>query len=100
MCQIDTWHRLLGDRFARLADHDEDRADRSDLALGHDDAENRPLVRRRDLDGRLVRLDLDERVVLGDLLALGDEPARDLAFGQPLPEVGQFERLRHLSGLS
>ena len=39
--------------------------------------------------------DLDERVVLGDLLALGDEPAGDLALGQALAEVGQLELVRH-----
>ena len=50
---------------------------------------------RRDLDRRLVGLDLDERVVLGDLLPLGDEPACDLAFGQALAEVGQLELVGH-----
>ena len=63
------------DRLARLADDDEHGPDRSDLALGDEDLQHRPRVRRGDLDRRLVRLDLDERVVLGDLLALGDEPA-------------------------
>ena len=50
---------------------------------------------RRDLDRRLVGLDLDERVVLCDLLSLDDEPARDLALGQALAEVGQLELVRH-----
>ena len=36
------------------------------------------------LDGRLVGLDLDERIVLGDLLPLGDEPARHLALRESL----------------
>src|SRR3954464_12393800 len=51
--------------------------------------------RRRDLDGGLVGLDLDERLVLRHLVALGHEPACDLALGQPLAEVGQLELVRH-----
>jgi hypothetical protein len=43
----------------------------------------------------LVGLDLDERIVLGDLLPFGDEPARDLAFGQALAEVRQLQLVRH-----
>ena len=54
-----------------------------------------PAYGRRDLDGRLVGLDLDERIVLGDLLALGHEPARDLALREALSEVGEPERARH-----
>ena len=51
--------------------------------------------RRRDLDRRLVVRDLDERVVLFDLLAHLHEPARDLALGQTLAEVGQLELVGH-----
>src|SRR5438105_2279713 len=90
--------RLLGARLVAVglaADDDEHRADRDDLPLGHEDPGHRPRGGRRDLDGRLVGLDLDERVVLGDLLALGDEPARDLALGQTLPEVGELELVGH-----
>ena len=36
--------------------------------------------------------------VLGDLVADRDEPARHLALGQPLAEVGQLERVRHGGG--
>ena len=54
--------------------------------------------RRGDLDRRLVRLDLDERLVLGDLVALGHEPASDLTFGQALAEVGELELVRHGDG--
>src|SRR5881398_376735 len=50
---------------------------------------------RGDLHGRLVRLDLHERVVLCDLLPLGDEPAGDLAFGEALAQIGQLQRVRH-----
>ena len=34
-------------------------------------------------------------VVLGDLLALLDEPTGDLALGQSLAEVGQLELVGH-----
>ena len=54
-----------------------------------------PAGRRRDLDRRLVSRDLDERRVLGDLLALLDEPAGDLALGQSLAEIRQLELVRH-----
>ena len=82
-------------RGAVLADHDQHGPDRHDLALGHEDARDLPGRRRRNLDRRLVGLHLDERVVLGDLLALGDEPARDLALGQALAEIGELELVRH-----
>ena len=84
-----------GHRLSRLADHDELRADGGDVTLRHEDLQHRAGVRRRDLDRRLVGLDLDERVVLGDLLPLGDEPAGDLALREPLAEVGKLERARH-----
>ncbi len=80
---------------AGCADDDELSSDRRDLALGDEDLQHRSAVRRRDLDGRLVGLDLDERVVLGDLLPLRDEPAGDLALGETLAEVGKLERARH-----
>ena len=80
------------------ADHDEHRADRGDLALRDEDARDEARGRRGDLDGRLVGLDLDERLVLGDLVADRDEPARHLALGQPLAQVGQLERVRHGGG--
>ena len=82
-----------------LADHDEDRADRDDLALLDEDLRDLARGRRRDLDRRLVRLDLDERLVLGDLVPLGHEPAGDLAFGQALAEVGKLELVRHGGGI-
>jgi hypothetical protein len=34
-------------------------------------------------------------IVLGDLVALGDQPPGDLALGQALTEVGELERVRH-----
>ena len=89
--------RLLFGRGARtvLADHDEHGADRDDVSFGDEDPRDLAAGRRRDLDRRLVRLHLDQRVVLDDLLALGDEPARDLALRQALAEVGQLELVCH-----
>jgi len=85
-----------GRRFGAVAaDHDEDRADRDDLALGDEDSRDPPGRRRGDLDRRLVGRDLDERIVLRQLLSLGDEPAGDLALGQALSEVGQLELVGH-----
>ena len=87
---------VLFRRLAIAADGHEHRADRHDLALGDEDTRHDARGWRRDLDGRLVRLDLDERIVLGHLLPLGDEPPRDLAFREALAEVGEFELVRHL----
>ena len=69
--------------------------DRHDVALRGEDARDDPGRRGRDLDRRLVGLDLHERVVLRDLLTFGDEPTCDLAFGQALAEVGQLELVGH-----
>ncbi len=77
------------------ADHDENGADGHRLALLDEDLRDLPGRRGRDLDGRLVRLDLDQRLILADLVALGDEPARDLALGQAFAEVGELELVRH-----
>ena len=77
------------------ADDDELGPDRHDVALGHEDPEHRSLVGRGDVDGGLVGLDLDERVVLPYLLTFGHEPAGDLTLREPLAEVGKPERTRH-----
>ena len=77
------------------SDHDQNGPDRHDLALGDEDLRDGSSRRRGDLDRRLVGLDLDQRIVLRDLLALAHEPARDLALGQPLAQVGQPELVRH-----
>ena len=88
-------HGWRGGRRLAAADHDEHRADGDDLALGDEDPGHGPGGGRRDLDRGLVGLDLDERVVLGELLPLGHEPAGDLALGEALAEVRQFELVRH-----
>jgi DNA-binding CsgD family transcriptional regulator len=80
---------------ALLPDDDDHSADRRDVALGDQDLQHRPGARRGDLDRRLVRLHLDERLILADGLTLLDEPARDLSLGQPFAEVGQLELVGH-----
>ena len=42
--------------------------------------------------------DLDDRLVEGDGVALGDQPAHDVTLGEPFAEVGKLElALRHLA---
>jgi hypothetical protein len=84
-----------GCRGAVFADHDQNGSDRHDVALGDQDPRDLAAGRRGDLDRRLVGLHLDERVVLVDLLSLGDQPTGDLALGQPLTEVRQLELVGH-----
>ena len=76
-------------------DHDEHCTDGCDLSLLDEDLQHGALPRRGDLDGRLVGLHLDERLILGDLVTLRDEPARDLGLGQALAEVGELELVGH-----
>ena len=85
----------LGHRDLAVADDDERSADRDELAFGHEDARDGAGGRRGDLDRRLVGVDLDERVVLLDVLADLDEPAGDLALGDPLAEVRKLELVGH-----
>ncbi len=97
-CPVAWRHRCSGrfrDLLARLADEDELGAHRRDLSLGDEYPEHRALVWRWDLDRRLVGLDLDERVVLVNLLALDDEPAGDLAFSEALAEIRELECVGH-----
>ncbi len=82
------------------ADHHEQRADRDDVAFRDEDPADDPGGRGRDLDRRLVGLDLDQRVVLGDLLPHRDEPARDLALGEALAQIGKPELVRHQNAIS
>ena len=77
------------------ADQRERRADRCDLAVLGEDPEHDPADRRPQLDGRLVGLDLDDRLVLDDRVTLAHEPAGDLPLGQPLAELRQRERVCH-----
>ena len=86
---------LVGRRSAVASDHDQEGPDRNDLAFLDEDPGDDAGCRRGDFDRRLVRLNLDERIILRDLLALGHEPARNLAFRQALAEVGELELVRH-----
>ena len=84
---------------AVLADHDEHRPDGHDLALGDHDSRHLAGRGRRNLDGGLVGLDLDQRLVLRDLLALLYEPAGDLALGKTLTEIRELELVGHGGGI-
>ena len=96
------WHEssafptaLAGGRTRVLADDDEHRPDRDDVALSDHDPRDFPRRGRGNLDRGLVGLDLDEGVVLGDLLALLHQPTGDLALGQPFAQIRQLELVRH-----
>ncbi len=80
---------------ALLTDHDEHGTDGRDVALADEHLQHCPAARRGDLHGGLVRLHLDEGLVLAHLLALRDEPARDLCLREALAEIGQPELVRH-----
>src|SRR5437868_3312772 len=71
-----------------------------DLAFADEDLRHSAGRGRRDLDCRLVSRDLNERIVLGDLLALRNEPARDLALGQSFTEVRQLEFVAHARSMA
>src|SRR6185503_3704525 len=77
------------------ADENERRANRNELALGHEDLRHLAGSRRGDLDRRLVGLDLDEGVVLGDVLPDLHKPARDLPLPHTLAQVGKLELVGH-----
>jgi len=77
------------------ADENEWRANRDELALGHEDLRHLAGSRRGDLDRRLVGLDLDEGVVLGDVLPHLHQPARDLSLADALAQVGKLELVGH-----
>ena len=80
---------------ARRADQRQRGAHLRHLAVLGQDPEDDTVDRRADLDRCLVRLDLDDRLVLDDGIALAHEPARDLALGQALAQIRQRERVRH-----
>jgi hypothetical protein len=56
-----------------------------------------PRVRGRHFDDGLVGLDLGQGLVGLDLVALLDQPADDLAFGDALSDVRETELLGHVS---
>src|SRR6266545_2848039 len=67
------------------------RADVDGIALTGMQLEDRASERGGDLDHRLGRLDLDDRLVQGDGVALVDQPAHHLGFGQSLAEIRELE---------
>jgi hypothetical protein len=73
------------------AERDERRAHRHGLAGPRVQLRDRARERRRDLDGRLRRLDLDEGLVQLDGVALGHEPRDDLSLLETLAEIGERE---------
>jgi hypothetical protein len=54
-------------------------------------------ARTRQLNDSLAGLDLDDRLIDGDRVALANKPANDSRLSQPLAEVGKQERL-HRAG--
>jgi hypothetical protein len=82
-------------------DADQGGADVEGVALGGVELDHGAGVRGGDLDHRLGRLHLHDRLVEGDGLALGDQPAHHLALGEPFAEVGELElALGHLGRAS
>jgi hypothetical protein len=82
-------------------DGDDRRPDVDGLALRHEQLGDDAGIRRRQLDERLRRLDLDERVVDLHGVAGLDPPRDDLGLGEALPGVGEAELLdvRHRASL-
>src|SRR2546428_556715 len=82
-------------RLARFAEHDERVADLDDLAFFRPELEDLSRDGRRDLNGDLVRHDLDDWVVLLDGVPFLHEPLDDLAFVDAFPNVGKLELAGH-----
>ena len=91
--------RRRGHRVKKLlsggTDQGEGGADGGELSLLCEDAQNDAVDRRADFDGRLVGLDLDDRLVLDNRVALADEPPGDLTLGQAFTKIRKRERVRH-----
>src|SRR5213594_1701390 len=83
------------DGLARLSEHDEGAADLHDLALFRAELKDLSGDGRWDLNGHLIRHDLDDRVVFLDGVSLFHEPLDDLAFVDALPDVGELELAGH-----
>ena len=58
-------------------------------------SEHRPCVRRRQLDHRLVGLDLDQGLILGDGITLGDQPLDHPPLVDALTDIWKTEYERH-----
>ena len=80
---------------ATPADHRQGRPHGRKLSLSRDDPQDDPGHRRSDFDGRLLGLDLDDRLMLFDRVPFRDEPSGDLPFGETLSQIGQCEGVGH-----
>ena len=76
----------------RIGERDERRADLDGLAGRHVDLLHAPAHGRGDLDLRLVGLDLEERRVFPDDVALAHEDRDDLGLGQAFSKVWEAKR--------
>src|SRR6185503_5022150 len=86
---------LLARGYAGLAELDEHLADLHRLAGLDVDLLDAPRHRRGKFNGRLVGLDLEQRGVLADHVALAYVHLADLGLRQSFTEVGQDEGTRH-----
>jgi hypothetical protein len=75
-------------------DFDEGVAHRGRCPLGNEDAGHLPGHGRRNLNDGLVGLDLDERLVTGDRVALPNQPSDDLGAGEPLSQVREADQVQ------
>ncbi len=91
-------HRLRAgpfrDGLPRLADVGDRGADRH-LALGDDDLQQHAGRLRLDLLRHLVGVELEQRLTLLHLIALGDEPADDRSCLHPLAQPGKDDLASH-----
>jgi hypothetical protein len=71
------------------------RVNGDDGSFGHELLFQGPLERARQLDRHLVGHHLDDRLVLRDVLAFGDEPLDDFTFDHRLGEFGKNEFSGH-----
>lgn len=68
-------------------------ADCGARALDDEEPRDPPGDRRRDLDHRLVGLDLDEGLVPGDRVSLPDQPSDDLGAGEALSQIREQDQM-------
>jgi hypothetical protein len=79
----------------RVVERDEHVPNLDALARPNVNASHAPAERGRNLDGRLVGLDLEQRRVFGEHIALVDENLQDLGLGESLAQVWEYERSGH-----
>ena len=72
-------------------DHDQDRPDLDDVSLIRSEFADDPRDGTRQLDHRLVRLDVGNDLVAGHFLARPDMPHHDLGLTQAFPDVREPE---------